>query len=184
MCPTLPELDGKRGEAILELMPAPSTGCSPGRRCQARPRSDLSTQSWRLLGRGAPGWDLVVVVLWCLFNHFYRNQPTAQLQPGRARGPNQPLLLPSPSRPLGSSTVSRGSPAQSTHAVSPRTPGRGGQTPSHRCRHHQSPFPLSSSSHFRMSVPGSVRDESHLHCHAHEGKRGWGWGSHHFQPWL
>lgn len=142
MCPTLPELDGKRGEAILELMPGPLHRVLSREAIQARPRSDLSTQSWRLLGRGAPGWDLVAVVLWCLFNHFYRNQPTAQLQPGRARGPNQPLLLPSfpsPSRPLGSSTVSRGSPAQPIHAVSPRTPTGEG-------RHHHTQMPPPSES--------------------------------------
>lgn len=46
---------------------------------------------------GAPGWGFgfLFCLLFCfVFNHFYKNQPMAQLQQGRVWGPAQPLLLP------------------------------------------------------------------------------------------
>jgi len=58
-----------------------------------------------------PAQGRVVLMAGVFLNHFYKNQPVAQLQQGRAQGPAQPLRGLRPWRPPwspGKSTVSRG----------------------------------------------------------------------------
>lgn len=111
----------------------------------------------------AQGRVVLMAGVFFLKNHFYKNQPVAQLQQGRAWGPAQPLplpLFPTPTLDPRDSTVSRGSPAPPPSRLFQES--RVEPTQSHT-DHHLSLSHPSSFSHLGMSVSESFRDKSSFH---------------------